>query len=893
MSRPDEGGELLTRRPSFPVLGSAPWRRAPLLLWRHPATLLAVAGATAVLAVAAAGQPFYVSSTDAGAFASQMAQRCPGTMGISVTAAVAPAGAAAESAALARRAAVDLAQAGARSDALEAPVSTLAAAGLPVSAPGGRSSVITLYDRGGDTGHVHVLRRATGEGLWITDSTAALLGVSAGDTIEMAGTVPVRVAAVYANLQDAPRPLPSFWCSEESGRPGFIGPPDADFPPPPLALADRPEFLRLAAALHLGDVSFQWQRGLPRRAVTAEQARAVARALTSVRRQLPPPAFERGGEAQAVPTDAGFVVARAGAIGESVAHSVSPVTLAGVMVAMLLMASAGSYWLDRRRVEVTLLRARGVSAAMIGVKAALEMAPWAVSGAAAGVALARLLVRLLGPSPVVSPPSLWTGVRDAAGATAAGILVLGSVAALLLASSRRWGVTRSKVSRLLPVELAVLALAGVTWWHLSGTNADVAPAGSSVASVSPLLLAFPVLVVIGTTALVASLAARSASAARRWAARRNTGLFLGVARLAASPDLGASLFGAAGTAVGMLVFAAALTSTQQQTVAAKARTFVGSETAVYLTSPTPVPSSLRATTTEVVRLPDASVGNEVVDVVGIDPATFGRAAFWSSAYGAGSPAKAASLVSSAPSPPGTLPAIVANGSLGAHPSLQVPTATGPVTVRLRVLEGVPGFTLANGSDVLVVTDIRSLRGFATQPELLSRSNANTVLRAVARAGGGASVVVRADDVLDQTEFLSVSWSFSYLQALGALVGLIAVAGTFLYVETRQRRRAAGYAMVQRMGLSRRGHLAAVAVELGAPVLGGAAFGMASGVGTAALVFGSLDPLPGLPPGPVLCVPVVVLAGIAAAALVTWSTAMAWAQRGVERVSPAAVLRGAQ
>ncbi len=864
------------------------------MLLRHPATLLAVFGATAILGVVAAGQSLYVSSSQAGAFAAQMAQRCPGEMGAWVMAGITPRAAGAQSASLERRVASDLARAGAAPDVLGAPVTTLVAGGLSVSGTGGRTSFTTLYDRDGATANVRVLERVPGEGVWITDSTATELGVRAGGSLELGGRVPVRVAAVYANLQDAPRPLPTFWCSQEMGPAGFIGPPDANFPPPPLTLADRREFDALSSDLHLGEVTYEWQRALPQRAVTADQGHAVVRALSSLLAQLPPTRSPRGfGPPLTLGTDASFVVARAGAIGQAVANSVEPVSLAGVIVALLLVAAAGSYWVDRRRLEVALLRSRGISGAMIGLKALLEMAPWAVLGATAGVGVARLVVWWLGPSSLVATSSVWAGVGDAAWACGGGLVVLGLVAAVRasvrprpVARLRRW-------LALIPVELFVLALAGVAWWRLTGSNLDLAPAGASVASVGPLYLAFPVLFVVGAAVLLARGAAASVPALRRWAAPRRLGLFLGVARLAAAPRLAASLFAAAAAAVGMLVFASALEVTQQHAVDAKAQTVVGSATAVYLERPVRVPASLRATTTEVERLANADVGTEYVDVVGIDPTTFGRAAFWSPAYGAGSPAGAAALLAAAHVSAGTLPAIVANGSLGAHPTLSVSSDTGPITLRLRVLEVVPGFTLTNASNVLVVTTVQALRGLPIQAELLSRSDANTVLSALAPSGVSVTAVVRAGDALDETEFLSVTWSFAYLQALGVLVGLVVVAGMLLYIETRQRSRATAYAMAHRMGLSRGSHLGAVALELGAPMVVGAGVGIGLGLGAAALVYGSLNPLPDFPPGPLLATPVLVLAGAMVATLVTWGAGVAWSQRGAERISPGVLLRGEQ
>ena len=54
-----------------------------------------------------------------------------------------------------------------------------------------------------------------------------------------------------------------------------------------------------------------------------------------------------------------FLVQRSEAIMAAVGGAIGPVAVAGTAVALLLVA-AGSYWVDRRRVEVALLAARGV-----------------------------------------------------------------------------------------------------------------------------------------------------------------------------------------------------------------------------------------------------------------------------------------------------------------------------------------------------------------------------------------------------------------------------------------------------------------------------------------------------------------------------------------------------
>jgi putative ABC transport system permease protein len=139
-------------------------------------------------------------------------------------------------------------------------------------------------------------------------------------------------------------------------------------------------------------------------------------------------------------------------------------------------------------------------------------------------------------------------------------------------------------------------------------------------------------------------------------------------------------------------------------------------------------------------------------------------------------------------------------------------------------------------------------------------------------------------------FLAVSWTFSMLQALGVLAGLVALAGLVLYLQARQRGRLVAYALARRMGLSRGAHLRSVALELVAMLLFGFALGTALALATAALVHRRLDPMPEIPPGLRLQLPGAVLGltllGVAVAAL----AGALLVQRGADRAKVAEVMR---
>ena len=64
-------------RAALGTLSSAPWRRAPWLLWRRPGVLVPTAGACAVLAASLASVPLFLSSAGTEAVELQAAERCP------------------------------------------------------------------------------------------------------------------------------------------------------------------------------------------------------------------------------------------------------------------------------------------------------------------------------------------------------------------------------------------------------------------------------------------------------------------------------------------------------------------------------------------------------------------------------------------------------------------------------------------------------------------------------------------------------------------------------------------------------------------------------------------------------------------------------------------------
>ena len=172
----------------------------------------------------------------------------------------------------------------------------------------------------------------------------------------------------------------------------------------------------------------------------------------------------------------------------------------------------------------------------------------------------------------------------------------------------------------------------------------------------------------------------------------------------------------------------------------------------------------------------------------------------------------------------------------------------------------------------------------------SRSSDRDVLTALARAHEAASIVVSTGNVLDQTTFAAISWTFAYLQALGVLSGAVIVGGLLLFVTTRASQRALAYVLSRRMGLRRSTHWLSLVTELGAMIVPGAVLGGLFGWLAVELAQPHLDPLPLLSPPPLLEVPYPTIASALAAAFVVWMGVSAWAQHVTDRSRAAELLR---
>jgi len=878
-----------------PLWRLAPWTRAPLLGLRQPAAVLAVLVTSAILACAVASAPLFLSSARSAALQQQLADQC------------------AEAGWVQDGVGVDRADAG----TTEALVTAWAEQGRPAepvlataalvgrerfaegaavtTASGNEASLpVAVYFRPAALDHVEVVARQPGSGLWLPASYAEGAGIALGDRITVAGT-PVDVVGLYRDLFSVD--AGPYWCDFRILYANDI---NANTAPPAFALATDPAtFYAVSSGYRYGAQQLAQvpvdAAGLSvsdARALLAAQDRAQRRAFALLGFPVAPVADGLGNSRLADAVD------RAELVESGLRGPVVPVAVAGALLALVLVAAAGSFWADRRATEVRLLAARGVGPVPLAGKAALELGLPALAGAAVGWAAARLLTAGLGPADDLDPSATSAAVAAAVAAFVVGLGAAAAVAGLRArgTAERPLGAAPRWPSRV-PWEVALLLGAGWCWLLLQTRDAVVSTGG--VAQVNGLLVAFPLLAIAGTAVLLGRLVTGLLPRVRRWAGRRSPAVFLAVNRLAAARLATATLLVAVTLPVAVLGYTATLTASSQETLDAKVGVQIGATRSLQTLSRFAPTAAIDAVGTFVVRYDGSaaapegqgdSAGRADLQVLAVDPADFAGTAFWDDSFADESlPELMAALTG--PAVDGRLP-VVAAGLPTGDPDLRLGRTEVPaqVVATARVL---PGRRL-DGPLVLVAADrlpeIERAAGASRAAEIWTDSALGPAVEALSAAGGIGFRALEPADVEQSANFLGITWTFGYLSALAVFVGVIAVGGLLLYLEARSRSRVSGYVMARRLGLTRAAHLRSLLVELAGVAVGGIVLGGVLAAGAVALVYRRLDVDPVRLPTPLLDVPWAALSLSAVVVVVVAALAALYAQRAADRADPATVLR---
>jgi putative ABC transport system permease protein len=894
-----------------PLWRLAPWTRAPLLGLRQPAAVLAVLVTSAILACAVASAPLFLSSARSAALQQQLAQRCeevarPQT---GVNSALVDQEGRPLSGDGSTRPDVDeaflqgWAAAGYDAEPVLATATIGAAGAAPFGTPVRRadgsflSSPVTLFQRPTAVGHVEVVDRTDGAGIWVPAGVAASDGLSVGDMLTF-GDQQAPVVGVYRDLAVANADDP-YWCDY---RLLFLNEASANTAPPPMLLtSDEATFYRLAAAAVGGAVRLQ-QVPVDASSLSVTDARRLLqvqqRLITAS--GLPPTFSPTTTTGTAVPNDRlADVIDRATLIRSGLRGPVVPVAVAGALLALVLVASAGSFWADRRATEVRLLAARGVGPVPLAGKAALELGLPALAGAALGWAAARLLTSVVGPSDDLDPAA-----TTVAGWTAAAAFVGGLGAAAAIAGLRARGTAERPLGAAprwpfrVPWELALLLGAGWCWLLLQTRDAVVSV--RFVAQVNGLLIAFPLLAIAGGAVLLGRLVTALLPRLRRWAGRRSPAVFLAVNRLTAARLATATLLVAVTLPVAVLGYTATLTASSQTTLDAKVGVQIGAGAAATSVTRFEVTPAIEATGTPVVRYDGSvaaaadgagdSAGRSTVQVLAVDPDDFAGTAFWDGSFADASLPELMGALRG-PEVDGRLPVVAAGVPTG-DPDLRLGRTVVPaeVVATARVLPG----RRSDEPLVLVAADrlpeITRNAGAAPTAELWTNGDVGTAIDALTDAGARNIRTLTPGGVQESANFLGITWTFGYLSALAVFVGVTAVGGLLLYLEARSRSRVVGYVMARRLGLTRATHLRSLLVELAGVAAVGLLLGGALAAGAVALVHRRLDADRARPPTPLLDVPWSALAVSAVVVVVVAGLAALYAQRAADRADPATVFR---
>ncbi len=852
------------------------WSKAPFVLLRYPGLFVSIAVGALLLALAASAYPLFISAS-----ASELVKAriddptyTRWAVGMMYRNGAMPLRGSPRHGDVERRADELIRSFVAADPYLARPVESALAKEVPVSVLGEQDQRETRLFTGEQAlSNVDILEGSAADGVLVPDLVSDALGISPGDTIVVGspdeGTVTLPVGGIYRSLY-------------RGGASGYWRPwndelvlycPDCA-PPAQALILPRAQFDDAARAIGLDHVSYAWQAPLTRD-LTLQEAEDAERITSRISDQIEARTLlnrcfiaffcnrasgpQWGSAMDDVVRDVhGRLVAIEG--------SARLLRVAGILIALAVVAGAGAFAMAARRVESTLLFARGARPRAVGGRASLEAVVPCVAGAAAGVGLAFAFVRTIGPDGALatdaSAQAMWSGAIAAFGAIVA-IGVVSTVSFLRQSEQHR---SRFGILSRIPWELALIAFSLLILQRLRSGGAVVIDQALRTKAPSLLLFAFPIAFLAGFVALVARGLVLLLTWARGRSAGWGTSSYLAVHRLAARSRLTMLLIAAAGLCLGLFVQAQTVARSMAVTVDAKAGVYVGSDVQARIDSINATPERFPLPLTRVVRRLQAGELRADVpfDLLAIDTGTFASTAYWDPAF---SPEPLRTLLDRLAQPfDGTLPVVMA-AAPNANPSqITIDRTTLPVRIVGRA-DAFPGMTSLRP---LVVVDARNLlEGFAGVPNPLTGSNASdefwirgrpaAVRAALPQLGFVPELILTADEVKDIPYIAAVIETFLVMNGLGLLAALLVFAAMLMYLQTRQRAEIVSYGLSLRMGMRSSRHLLAIATEVGAMLVIAYVVGGVLAIVAARLTIPLLDPIEAVPPEPLNVVPVITVA----------------------------------
>jgi putative ABC transport system permease protein len=832
----------------FRLLWLPPWRRAPLRLLGSAVLFPSIALAAFVLGVAGGSRPLFVSSASDAALRDGLTRGCPYDVGLRVQRQVQIARINESAFGIERRSA-----------ALRTAVADVPDVAAPVTTIYGGTWRLTnatsedrtqLVSRTGAFDHVHVLASVRAPGIWLPDTVARTMKTKPGARVSVVGPsgvpVPLIVHAVFSDLTYVHRDI--TWCSlQRTFEPFQL------YSPAPTALLDQRLMERVLDQMHALSAVTWWEYPPAGQHLTESQARTTIAGLQSVAaatNNLSLPvgrAFGTGGAS----VDSQGASKHAQDAGETASSSVGPVALGAAAVALLVLLLAARTWLDRRRQEIVILALRGAGPLSLAVKGLLELVVPVALGGAAGLGAGYLLVRTVGPSALVESGALGSAV-----VIVAVVLAIALVCAAIVIGFgvRRVGLDSESTARRvqLPMwEPIVLAVACAAYYELS-TRSSTAEG----ARVDSLVLLFPVLLLAAGSGLLARVVL-SPRVLRRGSGRAGTALWLGVRRVTAGRRRAVPVVTAAAVSIGIVVFSGTLAASLRATVHAKGTLGVGAAQALTLDHPQSLPprSPLQPIATEVTRTTESTAspqGHEPADVLGVDPATFRRAAYFDASFANRSLGNLLARLHRE-STTSEAPVIAVGAGLPDRFTLTLTTSSGdaktlPVVVAARA-RAFPGYQFVSERPLVVIDRSILTRAHVDDtPQLWIGRDDVGVTREIAASGLSITAVVRAATLVP-SQLEPQIWALQYLRVIGSMAGLVTLSGLGLYFAAIAQRRRMSSSLARRMGLSRRRAIGATATEIGAMLGVGLLFGSGLAFVAVRLVFAHVDLAPQIQPAP--------------------------------------------
>ncbi|HSD49479.1 MAG TPA: ABC transporter permease [Actinomycetota bacterium] len=867
------------------------WSKAPLVLLRYPGLFVSIAVGALLLALAASAYPLFISAS-----ASELVKAriddptyTRWAVGMMYRNGAMPLRGPHRHGDVEPRADALFRSFVAADPYLDPPVASAMGKVLPVSVLGEQEQRETrLFTGERALANLDVLEGSAADGVLVPDLISDALGASPGDRIVVGspdeGTITLLVGGIYRSLY-------------RGGSSGYWRPWHDELvlycsncaPPAQALILPRAEFDEAARATGLDHVSYAWQAPVGRD-LTLQEAEDAARITSAISDRISDRSLlnrcfitffcnrasgpQWGSAMDDVVRDVhGRLVAIEG--------SARLLRVAGILVALAVVAGAGAFAMAARRVESALLFARGARPRAVGGRASVEAVLPCVAGAAAGLGLAFALVRTIGPDGALAGRATAQAMWSTAAAAVAAVVAIGTVSTVSFLRRSEHHRSRFRVLSRVPWELALIALSLLILQRLRSGGAVVIDQALRTKAPSLLLFAFPIAFLAGFVALIARVVVLVLTWARGKSARWGTSAYLAVHRLAARSRLTLLLIAAAGLCLGLFVQAQTVARSMTVTVDAKAGVYVGSDVEARIDSINATPERFPLPLTRVVRRLLAGDLRPSVpfDLLAIDARTFASTAYWDPAF-ASEPLQTLVRRLSEPSDE-ALPVLIASAPNAFPDSITIDARTLPVRVVGRA-DAFPGMTSLRP---LVVVDSAHLTdAFAGAPSPLTGPNASDELwirgspaaarAALAELSYVPDLVLTADQVKDIPYIAAVIDTFLVMNGLGLVAALLVFAAMLMYLQTRQRAEIVSYGLSLRMGMRSSQHLLAIATEVGAMLVIAYVVGGVLAIVAARLTIPFLDPIEAIPPEPISVVPVLTV-GLAAPVLLLVACAGGW------------------